>query len=216
MKKFIMIIFVLFLAWGFFPFVSANSLQFIAQPGDEVSLFFTCIKNNGNLDSANLTYSIYYPNTTIFINNQSLIEYSIGKFTDIITVPQTLGNYFIIANCDFTNVSQTKNYSQVFQVENKEKYVESALDVIFGSFLIFLLGILLFWLGSYSKNVLFFFASGLWFIGSAVGISFTEVNLPMTAFFLLIAIVAIYHGIGKTLSNKKEIKNEKMRRLRDE
>ena len=213
MMKSVMMIFLLLLSVGF---VYAEGLQFVAQPNEEINIFFSCITNNGDLQNANLTYSIFYPNSTIFINQQNLIQFDTGLFSTNITTPNQTGTYLVSVLCDFQGAEPDKEYTQVFQVEDKEKYVESALDMIFGSFLIFLLGILLFWLGAYSKNVFFFFASGLWFIGSAVAISFDEVNLPMTGFFLLISMVAIYHGIGQVYRNKKEITNDKMRRMRDD
>lgn len=55
----------------------------------------------------NLTYAvstaritIYYPNTSIFINNQSMTEISTGKFNFTFKAPGIIGNYLEIIECN--------------------------------------------------------------------------------------------------------------------
>ena len=70
------------------------------------------------------------------------------------------------------------------------------LEDIFLPFLLFSMGLSLAFLAQYTRNPSYLIASGVWFIGLAVGVFMGEVALAILGglFFLVLGLGLIFHG----------------------
>lgn len=113
------------------PFVQAEGLQTIANPGQNVTLFLDCMFSD-NFVQSNANLTILYPNQTAFIDNIALNNYSIGKFAYTFISPQTLGNYEIELFCDDTENNRQGYATGVLQVKDFEGEILGSLAIVFG------------------------------------------------------------------------------------
>jgi hypothetical protein len=120
MKKYL-IFFVVLLSLTY----SVTALNFVT--GDTETLFGTCILADGSLGGDNMTLTVYYPNTTVFINDVTMNNYATGYFNYTFVVPNVTGTYPYSMTCSDSGVTQTSTdefivydfaAKDVFQVNN--------------------------------------------------------------------------------------------------
>ena len=155
-------------------------------------------------DSANIT--IYYPNNTIFINNQVMTNFGIGKFIYNFT-PEVVGNCFASAAFINSTGGIIGQSSEDIYISDLDPLTEEQLNMTFSIWIIFFIGLSLIAIAKYVNNIVYVFAAGVWFFAAgAAGITFLNSTIPEIAFFFIIGIATVYHGISEyvhTVNEKK-------------
>jgi len=140
-------------------------------------------------DSANIT--IYYPNNTIFINNQVMTNFGIGKFIYNFT-PNVIGNWFATAAFYNSTGGIIGQSSEDIYISDLDPLTEEQLNMTFEIWIIFFIGLALLVVAKYVNNIIYIFASGIWFLGSAAaGVTFLNSTISEVTFFLIPACCAI-------------------------
>ena len=161
-----------------------------------------------NADSANV--SIYYPNSTIFISNQPMTNFGIGRFIYNFT-PEVVGNWFATATFYNTTGGIVGQSSEDIYISTlSDALTEEQLNMTFEIWIIFFIGLALLVVAKYIDNIIFIFTSGVWFLGAgAAGITFLNSTIPEVTFFFIIGLATIYHGISEYVHNVNDKKRAK-------
>ena len=87
--------------------VLITSLSATAQfyPEDNVTLYGICINGSTEFLTSYAEITIWYPNSTIFLEDQNMTSYDTGRFSYNITVPNATGTYQTMINCSVSGLN---------------------------------------------------------------------------------------------------------------
>jgi len=117
---------VFFVVFSVIPFAFADGLQFIEPPGTNVTLFANCQFDNDFVNS-NANITVFFPDQSIFINNQPLSSYGTGNFFTNFITPQQLGVYEVHVWCDDLDNNKQGYATGNFQIKDIEEEVGLAM-----------------------------------------------------------------------------------------
>ena len=95
--------------------------------GEEGELFANC-KNNTYITSG-AEVAVYYPNSSVFLGGERMLNTSIGRFYFNFTTPATLGSYMACVDCNISEVHGVD--CENFWVREAEEEMTSMAVVIF-------------------------------------------------------------------------------------
>jgi hypothetical protein len=165
--------------------------------GEETTFWCEYINNSYFYDAGHANITIYYPNGSIWVQNESATKIDDGRYIYQKNTTNETGNYYYY--CDFyyngsvVAISSEQTEIKTSTVESVEEGLNLSLSVLS----LFAIGILLAVYAQYSKDASMFIASGVWFIitafsglGSVVGAGFVS-----TLFFIIVGLGIAYRGI---------------------
>ena len=68
-------------------------------PDENITLYGICINGSTEFLTSNATITIWYPNSTLLLENQNMTEYDPGRFNYNLTTPNITGTYQSMINC---------------------------------------------------------------------------------------------------------------------
>jgi len=69
------------------------------SPDENITLYGICINGSTEFLTSNATITIWYPNSTLLLENQNMTEYDPGRFNYNLTTPNITGTYQSMINC---------------------------------------------------------------------------------------------------------------------
>lgn len=171
-KAILLLIFVLIVSF-IIPIVNATSTCFASEL---CTLYGSC-KNNTYTEST-AKISIYYPNTTIFVNRSEMTIIDIGRFNYTFVAPSIIGNYLETIECNISGI--IGNGEDEFTIGENELIAEQILGMsnIVITAIVFLVHFVLVFLAFRFKVPI------LAFIGSLIGILAPLVGFALLTEFL--------------------------------
>ena len=131
------------------PLVSGEGTEYVYRQNDVVDLTISCFDGTNNYcsDTTNCNITIFYPNSTLLVNNQKM-SYGVSYYNYTIQSNQTkvVGEYSVVAACfDVENGYSTFNYDitpsgnkDVTQAESIILFIPVLIIIIIAFFFIFL------------------------------------------------------------------------------
>lgn len=129
--------------------------------GSQGILWASC--KNWTYTNSSATITIYYPNSSIFVNSQGMINFTTGQFFYNFTVPKITGNYLANVDC---------NIAGVHGFDEENFVVEEASGMIIG--IIILLPLIL----------------GFFFVIGALSLS--EKHAPLRIFLFILSLITFF------------------------
>ena len=175
---------------------------------NESMTLYADVISNGSFypDATDANISIYTPDSSLYISNQQMTLFSIGKFIYNFT-PNESGTWYATAIFYNSTGDVITVASQSFAVVDFALDVVEEFDMLLAPFLIIAIGILFAILGQYLRNALFFIVSGIWFMGSAAaGIIFLNSTIPELLMYFLVGLALIYHAYDFFQKNQERNK----------
>jgi hypothetical protein len=158
---------------------SATSSYF--PPNSQQKLYGACLDSSNNLVSSSANLTVYYPDTSIFVNNQLMTVYDVGLHYYNITVPSTTGVYSWSIDC-----SSGGNGFGTFEVIDINKEVDRIMFL--SLFFLISIAIMLIVIGYKYNAPLYHIMAGIWVIGfSAVAASYLFGGLFSLGMFFMAA-----------------------------
>ena len=178
MKKILNILFIIILLSSF-----SYSINYVA--GDDATLYGSCILANGSFGGDNMTISIFYPNTTKYVDSALMNEYNTGLYNYTFTIPNITGTYpySMVCYADEESISGSDEFIVLNVSASDYIDIDTSLDVdnLGLTFLLISLVVVFFVVGFMSNkltdnNVLqkiikfIFINVGLWLIPTSLGL----------------------------------------------
>lgn len=177
------------------------------------TIYADALSSSSTITDAFIT--ITYPNGTEVISQEAMTQIMTKVFLFNFT-PNETGTYFTYTNF-YNGATLLGNGSSTFSVlanptEQANIFME-VVEMVFDTFILFGVGLLLIILGQYMRSWLLFAFGGVWFLGASVyGLAFDGQSIasPFT-FFSLLGLYFIYHAISLSIKEaelKKAKENE--------
>lgn len=177
---------ILILVLAYVNIVNATPTCFASE---SCTLYGAC--KNATYANSTARISIYFPNTTLLVTNESMTEIMIGRFNYTFVAPEIIGNYLNTIECNIGGF--------IAVGEDEFTIGESKLiaDELFGIgnilivVLLFVIHLALVGLGFKYKATAFLFIGGaLGVIAGLVGLAVLATGFTATAFFVAYTIVS--------------------------
>jgi len=153
--------------------VSANNNFYV---NENASLYGTCLLANGSLGGDNMTIDIYYPDSTIFVDDALMTNYAVGQFVYNFSVPNILGEYPYSMTC--TENGNSFSNSDSFEVFNYDiqDFIQINVDDESTQSVGFVFGL--------AFVVIFFFVLG--FMSSTIGLKLGAFGISLIELLILV------------------------------
>ena len=168
--------------------VKANTVCFASQ---SCTLYGSC-KNQTYVEST-ATITIYFPNTTVLVNQESMTEIAIGRFNYTFIAPEIIGNYLETINCSINGFNAVGE--DEFTIGENKMIADSIIDVtkLLIVAISFLVHLFILFIGIRFRIMAFSFIGGaLGVVAGLVGLALLSpfLNVITTAFFVAYIVVA--------------------------
>lgn len=206
MNKVLLTIFVILMLM---PIVYATQ---IIQINVSTPLIYEFSFNNTLVNVTSVSASILNVsgNTIVSYLNAPAVPNTTGTYYYNFT-PNSTGNYIVYFNTTYLG-NQFIASDDILVVNNINSIAQDTtnmIQIIFQTFLIFLVPFLLAVLAQYTRNELLFIFSGVWFLGSSADLAFAGVSWATWSFFALLGLYFIYHGTDLILQRNEINKKKK-------
>ena len=161
---------------------------------DELCTIYGSCKNRTYTIST-ATITIYFPNTTVFVDQEDMTTIATGRFNFTFIAPDTIGNYLNTINCtigSFNAVGEDE-----FTIGESKLIADSITDFVKLGIVIlfFLIHLTLVFLGLRNRITVFTFIGGIFgVIAGLVGLALLTSILGTVGIAFLVAYIVISAG----------------------
>jgi len=160
-------------------------------------------------------------NTTVWfngtiINSSNMTFQTAGSFNGSYAANMTfyqIGDYYRAAYY-YQNGQRIAESSESFRIvtniNNIAQDTEEAFEMVFSTFILFLVGLAIIALAKWMEEPIFYIFGAVYFLGSGSYMAFTDQGWSFPLFFALFGILIIYKGVGEILeqSERKKRRND--------
>lgn len=149
-----------------------------------------------NLPSPQVNTSIYNDRDQL-VYTGTMIEQNGSRYAINITINET-GEFYRLTNYYSGGglfAQSSESFSIVTNINNIAQDVTLSLEMIFSTFILFLVGLLIAIVGRYLQEPAFYFFAAVYFMGSSASLYFTDQGWTFPMFFALFGLLLAYKGV---------------------